>query len=157
MGSWGEKYCKTIEQWLRCCQFHIRFGIILLLLLIIFQVKYTLFQFTLNSSNWIENSKGNQWGQLLGVVQTVLLSCTQRLWDQKPLSTVTRFSVPTQGPAQIQVGHIWLHLALALDISVCSPELPPGLGGRYTLLPWSAPPAFPHSYLLLWLLLHVLP
>lgn len=73
MGSWGEKYCKTIEQWLRCCQFHIRFGIILLLLLIIFQVKYTLFQFTLNSSNWIENSKGNQWGQLLGVVQTVLL------------------------------------------------------------------------------------
>lgn len=90
-------------------------------------------------------------------VQTVLLCCTQLLWDQKPLCTVIRFSVLTQGPAQIQVGHIWLHLALALDISVGSPELPPGLGGRYTLLPWSAPLAFPHSYLLLWLLLYVLP
>ena len=51
-------------------------------------------------------------------VQTVLLSCTQLLWDQKPLSTVTRFSVLTQGPAQIQVGYIWLYLALALETGI---------------------------------------
>lgn len=88
---------------------------------------------------------------------TVLLFCTQPLWDQKPLCTVTRLSALTRGPAQIQVGHIRLHLALAPWHLTRQPGAASRSEGWVHFAALVSIPSFPLIYMVLWPWLYFLP
>ena len=88
---------------------------------------------------------------------TVLLSCTQPLWGENPLWTVTRLSALTRGPAQIQVGHICLHLALAPWHLTRQPGAASRSEGWVHFAALVSIPSLPLIYKLLWPWLYFLP